>query len=194
MSLKTTFLMKTGILFLLLSLAGKSTVYAMAVNNGSNNPEAVTDFKDLTHKWYLVSDMLVPYDGLSRYCIDPSFQAEVMEVHTEIHRYDSTLYVAIYDIAAESKDRKLKRALKKIGHFENKYNALALSMTLKSECYNQKKLERQYRKAKNYFGAHSFDNQVVITEAFLKKNIDQIHKLMESIEDHVHHLTSDQVQ
>lgn len=192
MSFKNTLVTKAGMLFLLISLVSKSAGYAMVTSNGSNNPEVVTDFKDLTHKWYLVSDMLVTYDGLSRYCIDPSFQSEVMEVLTEIHRYDSTLFVAISAIAAESQDRKLKRALKKIGHFENKYNALALSMTLKSECYNQKKLERQYRKAKNYFGAHSFDNQVVITEAFLKKNVDHIHKLMESIEDHVHHLTSDQ--
>lgn len=190
MSTKRRLLSNQVMLWMLLTLTGIPAAHAMTTNGGNNNPEVVTNFKELTHKWYLVSDKLVTYDGLSRYCIDPSFQAEVMEVLTEIHRYDSILYVSLAAIADESQDRKLKRALRKIGHFENKYNALALSMTLKSECYNQKQLERQYRKAKNYFGAHSFDNQVVLTEAYLKKNVDQIHKLMESIEDHVHHLTS----
>lgn len=149
------------------------------------------EFKDLTSKWYFVSDELTTYHGLSKYCMDPEFQDEVKRVLSEIHTYDSALYVKVSSMYQVAPSRELKKTLKRIGHIEHKVNALSLSKTLRSECHNQRQLEREYRKVKNYFGAHSFDNQVVITEVFLKKHVSEINKIMANIESHFHHLTTD---
>ncbi len=154
----------------------------------ANQPDFNENFTSLTYKWYFVSDELSTYQGLNKYCKDPEFQYEVKNVLREIHKYDSALYAKVTSLMAESPSRELKKTLKKIGHLEQKVNALMLSNLLKSECHNQRQLAREYRKVKNDFGAYSYDNQIVVTEVYLKKHVSKINDIMENIEDHFHHL------
>lgn len=177
--------MKTqAILVMLLATSSLS----MVANARQDSPTHATSFLELTHKWYFVLDQLKTYEGLNRYCADPAFQREVVETLKKIHEYDSTLYIALTALYEQSPDRTVKKALKKVGHIEHKYNSMSLSKTLRSECHTQRQLERSYRKVKNYFGAHSFDNQVMLTEAHLDKHVGRISRLMARIEDHLHHI------
>jgi hypothetical protein len=175
--------------YLLVLITAAVPLLPLQANDGENG--IFKDFKELTHKWYFVSDKLVTYRGLSKYCGDPTFQDEVKSVLKEIHAYDSALYIRVSSMMKEEPSKELKKTLRQIGHLEHKLNALSLSKTLYSECHNQRQLEREYKKVKNYFGAHSFDNQIVVTEVFLKKHVDRINKIMENIEDHFHHLDAD---
>lgn len=165
------------------------SVYSCVAFAGNEGNELVKKFSDLSNKWYLVSYDMNTYEGLKRYCRDAEFRTHVIDILNEIHKYDSLLYDRIlYKAEADGTNHEIKKTLKQIEEFEKKYKADSFSKKLKDECLGQRQLEKNYDEIKNDIGENSYDSQVLILEADLKKYVRHISKLMDHIKEHIHHL------
>lgn len=155
----------------------------------NDDPELVKNFSDLTNRWYLISYEMNTYEGLKRYCRDSEFQSQVVRILDEIHHYDSMLYKRVMHKAeVDGSNHEIKKTLKQIQEFEEKFKADSFNKKLREECHAQRQLERSYDETKNQIGENSYDGQVLILEADLKKYVRHISRLMDHIKEHIHHL------
>jgi hypothetical protein len=160
---------------------------------GDQNESAllVSKFNDLTNQWALISYDLRTYDGLKKYCADHSFRRNVAETLNGIHHYDSLLYERLTVKARFSNNHEIKKVIHQIEAFETKYKASNFSKTLSEECSDQRSLEKNSDELRNDIGMNSYDSQVILLEATLDKYVKNITKLMDHINDHIHHLHID---
>ncbi len=155
----------------------------------TDDPELVKRFSDLTNRWFLISYDMNTYEGLKKYCSDENFRANVMDILDQIHDYDSMLYKKVAQKAmVEGSNHEIKKTLKQIEEFETKYNADNFYKKLREECHAQRQLEKSYKETKNDIGENSYDSQVIVLEADLKKYVRNISRLMDHIKEHIHHL------
>lgn len=143
-------------------------------------------FSMLFQKWESVADEITTYTGLRKYCYNADFQQDVDHVLLQIHRYDSLLYSVIIQQSGSLNNRKVKKALKYVEDFEERYKAYHLAGHLNEECASQQVMERNYQKTKHNTGIHSYDNQVIVTEAYLRKYVKNISRLMRYIDKHLY--------
>jgi len=172
---------------LALALAAAFMFHAVEARQAQNE-SLVNTFDDLTNRWYLVSSEMKTYDGLKKYCNDPSYREDIMNVLAEIHHYDSLLYERVSLKARFDSGHEIKKVLHQIEQFEEKYSAASFSSTLRLECSEQRQVERHASETRNDIGSASYDNQVVVLEAHLNKYVNHITRLMDHIKEHLHHL------
>lgn len=161
---------------------------ANAVANEFTNDGLVEKkkFSELFQKWESVAEEIATYTGLRKYCYNADFQQDVDHVLLQIHRYDSLLYSVISEQSGSLTNRKVEKALKNIEDFEERYKAYHLASHLNEECASQQAMERNYRKTKHNTGIHSYDNQVIVTEAYLRKYVKNISRLMRYIDKNLY--------
>ena len=159
----------------------------VAANNG---PFLVQTFPDLAQRWHGISKEISTYAGLKKFCYNAEYQSNLGDILRKIHLYDSILYISIKQHSALHGGRRLRKALKSIEDFEERYKAYQLAHHLSQECFSQKKIESHYRKTKNNTGLHSYDNRIIVTEVYLRRYVKNIDKLMVHIENHLHFLAA----
>ncbi len=168
-------------------LSAALSLQKVAANNG---PVLAQNFPDLAQKWQQVSKEVSTYTGLKKFCASSEYRSNLDNILEKIHLYDSVLCISIKQHAGLYDGRKLRKALKSVEDFEEKYKAYQLTQHLNGECFSQKKMERHYRKTKNNTGLHSYDNGVIVTEVYLRRYVKNIDKLMAHIERHLHFLAA----
>ena len=174
--------MKAIILFLALF----SCTNAVADEFPNDRPVEKEKFSILFQQWESVAEEITTYTGLRKYCYNADFQQNVDHILLQIHRYDSLLYNVLIQQKGSLSSRKVKKALKNMEDFEERYKAYHLAGRLNEECASQQKMERSYRKTKHNTGVHSYDNQVIVTEAYLRKYAKNISRLMKYIDKHLY--------
>ncbi len=154
----------------------------------SDSTGIVKQFDALVIKWELLSNDLATYEGLEKYCTEKEYQTNVIKTLDEIHHYDSLLYQVISKKARFDKSAELKKTLAQIEEFETEYKGPSFIKKLHDECVGRREIEKDSKETRNDIGMNSYDGQVLILEADLKKYVTHITKLMDHIEEHVHHL------
>lgn len=153
-----------------------------------NGTDLVDRFNDLANRWALISYDIGTYNGLKKYCQDQAYRTHVIGILNDIHHYDSLLYDGIKEKSLSGTNHEIKKVLHQIEAFEEKYKASSFAKTLHGECSDQRSLERNYDELKNDIAANSYDSQAHVLEAHLHSYVKHITRLMDHINEHIHHL------
>lgn len=178
--------MRKFIIPLLLCILLAASSFASPVEK--NETDLVDRFNDLTNRWALISYDIGTYDGLKKYCLDQSYRTHVIGILNDIHHYDSLLYERIKIKSLSGTNHEIKKVLHQIEAFEVKYKATSFAKTLHEECADQRSLERNYDELKNDIVDNSYDSQAHLLEAHLHSYVKHITRLMDHINEHIHHL------
>lgn len=148
----------------------------------------VARFDDIVTRWDLLSTELGSYEGLNKYCSQREYQENVITILNDIHHYDSLLYDKLSRKARFDKSHELKKTLTQIEQFEDEFKSPNFIKKLHDECSGRREIEKSSKVSRNDIGENSYDGQVLILEADLRKYIVHITKLVDHIKEHVHHL------
>lgn len=154
------------------------------------------EFDQLVVEWEKLSDELKTYSGLETYCTNDQYKANVVNMLSLIHHYDSLVLDIITDPSEMAKldAKEQKKTKDEIEKFESEYSTTAFIIKLKDECKFRKEIERNKEESKNDFGMNSYDGQILVLETDLQKYVKHIDSRLEHIDDHVHKLHIDNVR
>ncbi|MBV6645640.1 MAG: hypothetical protein KI790_09335 [Cyclobacteriaceae bacterium] len=170
---------------LLITLITAYVVPATAQEDPASLPEKIDQ---LTYKWDTEAVKLKTYEGLSGFCKNVSYRQETIQLLNDIHHYDSLLYDRLKTLSRRSSNKEISKTLKEIEKFEQEYSMKKFIHFLHGECTAQKELEHDSKDRRNDLGMESYDSQVILIEAELKKYVKHITKRADQIREHVHHL------
>jgi uncharacterized membrane-anchored protein YjiN (DUF445 family) len=174
-------------LFVLISILLLGQVTLLSAQS-ADSVSVVKKFDELVVKWDLLSLDLAKYEGLEKYCTDKPYQDNVIQTLEEIHHYDTLLFQVISRKARFDKSAELKKTLKQIEEFEAEYKGPSFLKKLHDECVGRREIEKDSKETTNDIGMNSYDGQVLVLEADLSRYVEHITRLMDHIEEHIHHL------
>ncbi|WP_339789291.1 MAG: hypothetical protein ACMVP2_27250 [Imperialibacter sp.] len=171
----------------LISILASACITGLSAQS-TDSVSIVKKFDELVLKWDLLAVELGQYEGLDKYCTDKSYQDNVIKTLEEIHHYDTLLYQTLAKKARYDKSAEIKKTLKQIEEFETEYKGPSFLKKLHDECVGRREIEKDYKETRNDIGMNSYDGQVLVLEADLNKYVQHITRLMDHIEEHIHHL------
>ncbi|MFK7952489.1 MAG: hypothetical protein AB8B73_06555 [Ekhidna sp.] len=158
----------------------------------TQEPEERIDEKvdQITYDWDLEADKLATYKGLGSICTDEEYRTKILGLMSDIHHYDTILYGILTKMSKRSKDKEIKKSLKDIARFEEKYNPKNFALFMRQECNAFKDIESHADDLRNEVGQNSYSGQVYILETELYKYVKHVTASVDRIRQHVHHLSN----
>lgn len=150
-------------------------------------------FQMIADQWHALEPTLDNYSGFRTYCTNKEYRHTVVTVMNTIHHYDTTIIQKVNDPAYAISKKERKSTLKEIEKFETKYSTREFLKTLNRECKEWKEIEHDRKITKNDFADNSYDGQRLILEVELSKYTKHVTKIIDHINDHIHHLNLDDV-
>lgn len=144
----------------------------------------------ITYDWDLEADKLATYEGLGSICLDEEYRSKILSLMKDIHHYDTVLFEILTKLSKKNKDKEIKRTLKDITKFEEKYNPKNFAHFMNQECNALKELEKNADDLRNEVGQNSYSGQVYILETELSKYVRHVTSSVDRIRQHVHHLSN----
>jgi hypothetical protein len=158
---------------------------------GQEEQERVDEKVDrITYDWDLEADKLASYDGLGAICTDNEYRTKILNLMSDIHHYDTILFGILTKLSKRSDDHEIKKSLKDIARFEEKYNPKNFALFMNQECQAFKDLEKNAADLRNEVGQNSYSGQVYILETELAKYVRHVTASVDRIRQHVHHLSA----
>ncbi len=145
---------------------------------------------EITYDWDLEADKLATYEGLGSICTDDEYRTKILNLMSDIHHYDTILFGILTNLSKQRKDKEIKRSLKDIAKFEEKYNPKNFSHFMGQECKAFKDIEKHADDLRNEVGQYSYSGQVYILETELSKYVKHVTASVDRIRQHVHHLSN----
>lgn len=145
-------------------------------------------FDLVASNWLEKSAPLKTYSGVKEYCVSLEYRTAVDKTLKEIHHYDSLILISLEDPASYlgSNVKEGKKTLKDIQEMEEEFSAVNFIKSMKETCAYRKKLERNADDLKGGIADQSYDGQVLLVEADLRKYLGKIDRLALRIDDHLH--------
>ena len=143
---------------------------------------------DLTYSWDLESDNLDDYQGMQNFCQNTNYRNGVLDMLTEIHHYDSLLLFRLRKASRFSVENNVKKVLKDITKFEQKYSMRDFVEFLSYECAGIKEIEENKIDLLDEIAQESYDGKRYVLETELAKYIHHITHRVDAIRKHVHDL------
>lgn len=145
-------------------------------------------FDLVASNWLEKSAPLKTYSGVQEYCSNSEYRTSVDKTLKEIHHYDSLILISLEDPASYlgSNEKEGKKTLKDIQEMEEEYSVVNFIKSMKETCAYRKKLEGNSDKLRRATGDQSYDGQVLLVEAELRKYLNKIDRLTLRIDDHLH--------
>ena len=164
----------------------------LSINVFSQDVEERIDEKvdQITYDWDLEADKLATYEGLGSICTDEVYRTKILNLMSDIHHYDTVLYRILTKLSKRSKDKEIKRSLRDIARFEEKYNPKNFAHFMGQECDAFKDIESHADDLRNEVGQYSYSGQVYILETELSKYVKHVTSSVDRIRQHVHHLSN----
>lgn len=145
-------------------------------------------FQLIDEQWHGLEPTLDNYSGFRTYCTNSEYRNTVINVMKTIHHYDTTILQKLNDPTYVVDRKERKATLRKIEKFETKYSTKAFLQRLNRECHEWKEIEHDRDATKNDFADNSYDGQKLILEVELSKYAKQVTKIIDHINNHIHHL------
>jgi len=157
------------------------TTFLISTNAQTEN--IGTKLEELTAQWDQEAEKLSTYEGLSQFCVDENYRAEMIGTLQGIHHYDSVLYEAIAQKVRYGGSSEMKKTMKDIEKLQKETSIKEFLNFLQEECVARNDIEKNARKT-----GEDKDGEVYILETELAKFVKHITKRVDVIREHVHHL------
>ena len=163
---------------------------ATLVSIQSVSSQAITTAIDeVTTRWDEEAETLSTYEGLRYFCENKEYRYETIQILRDIHHYDSVLYSKLIDAQRlGNHDHVVKKTIKEIEEFEEKYSMKEFISFLRDDCKASKELEKEADNLRKDSGEGAYDNQVYVLEVELGRFVHHITKRVDQIREHVHHI------
>lgn len=148
----------------------------------------ISKFDKLSYQWDLVSTELENYEGLSEFCLESSYKADVIKLLEELHHFDSLIYFRLKDLSIADNSVEIKKTLKQIEELESEFSIQEFSKFLNQECSDRKKIEKERKELSANIGQDGYDGQQQLLENKLYRYINHVTYLVDHIRKHIHHL------
>ncbi|MEQ8583218.1 MAG: hypothetical protein RIC30_10215 [Marinoscillum sp.] len=154
------------------------------------------EYDRLTAKWLEVSDGLKTYEGLSEFCTNNNYRANIIAVLEHLHHYDSLVLDLLQDPTVNTgiSHHEYKRSLADIQKLEGDFDMKTFISFLKTSCITRRDLERDKEDLKKESGMYSYDGQLLMLETQLGKFLKHIDKKVVLVDEHVHRIHPDQIR
>jgi hypothetical protein len=163
-------------------------ISSLAVAQEEENASLGEQIDQITYSWDTEAEGLKSYDGLTKFCKDAAYRDNLISLLNEIHHFDSVLYDRALVASQRSSDKEIKKLIKEIEGFEDKYSMKSLIRFMSEECKAQRALDKEQEDLRTEMGEESYDNQVYIIELELRKYVKHVTKRIDNVRKHVHHL------
>jgi hypothetical protein len=181
-------LLAMSLTFLSLSSSAQSLEDSKLIQYLETSKLIEDQFDLVASNWLEKSAPLKTYSGVKEYCINLEYRTSVDQTLKEIHNYDSLILTSLEDPASYlgSNEKEGKKTLKDIQEMEEEYSVVNFINSMKETCAYRKKLERKSDDLRRATGDQSYDGQVLLVEAELRKYLNKIDRLTLRIDDHLH--------
>lgn len=165
------------ILYLIASISGYT----------QEKPGIVTVIDNLTLRWDQGAINLKTYQGIQEFCLDASYQSDVIELLDEIHHWDTTLYFIVQQKFDAKKDKEAAATLSDIEKLESEYSTINFKTFIQDECTQLKVIEDSFDQAT----IKQYEKDIRQFEKELIKYVNSITFRIDIIDEHIHHLKLD---
>lgn len=172
---------------LILIVAGIITVSnAQSQNHAVGSIEKQYEY--LTDKWLEISDEIKEYKGLIKYCNDPNYQQNSINVLESLHHYNAVVFEILNDSTTDkySGQKAFKNTLKDIDKFESSHKSKKFISFMDDNCDYIQELETNKMKLLKQSQMYSFDGRIFVLETMLYRFMKRIDKKVVSIDDNIH--------
>jgi len=140
----------------------------------------VQTLDSLTYAWDANAKKLQTYEGLSSFCSDRFFRAEIIDLLEGIHHYDTLLLF----IVTNKTGKEAEATLQDIETLEVEYKTLSFKRFIHQECNTYNEIENNFGRSKG----DVYNEEVENLEDELKKYVIGVTKQIDLIDEHAHHL------
>lgn len=155
---------------------------------GDTTENIINRFDEVSYRWDEVAETLEEYEGLSDFCVEKNYRAEVISLLKEVHHFDSLIYNKLQDIAKSNNNAEVKKTLKQIEELESEFSIKEFSNFLSQECKDRRIIERTRKELKGNIGQDGYDGQQQLLENKLYRYMHNVTFLVDHIRKHIHHL------
>ena len=178
--------MRTQTRFSLLLCFAALFLFTANVASAQDERENIVEIiDDLTIRWDTGAEKLATYDGLKDYCQTQVYRVKTRKLLDQIHHYDTVLYQIVIEKYEADSDAEAKATIDDIEKLETDYTTQSFLVFLREECQEYNAVESNLGRA----GGKAYEKEVHAIEKELAKYIRAITKQVDTIDEHVHHLS-----
>ncbi|MEQ6121441.1 hypothetical protein [Reichenbachiella sp. MALMAid0571] len=172
---------------LVLIVAG--IIYAASVQAQDHTVGSIEkQYEHLASRWLEISDEIKVYQGLGKFCNDPGYQQNSINILESLHHYNAVVFDILNDPETDKyQDQKVfKNTIRDIEKFEETHETEKFIDFMDDNCTYLNELETNKANLLKQSQMYSFDGRIFILETLLYRFMRRIDKKVVSIDNNIH--------